>query len=424
MLTNNLKIGFVSTRFAGLDGVSLESAKWAEVLWDYEHVSHWYGGRLDRSLDISMCVPEAHFGHPENIWINEHIWGRNLRSSAVTQRILALAHYLKKTLYEYVERFEISILIVENALSIPMHVPLGIAITEFLNETQMPAIAHHHDFYWERQRFSLSAVHDYLDMAFPPRHPSLQHAVINESAREELSWRKGVHSVLVPNVLDFENPRNTTDEYTADIRSELGLSADDIVILQPTRVVPRKGIEHAIKLVQMLNDPRCKLVISHEAGDEGTEYLQHLREMAADARVDLRFVDTRVGEYRHLDSEGRKIYTLWDLYPHCDLVTYPSLYEGFGNAFLEAIYFRIPVLVNRYSIFTRDIEPKGFQVPYMDGILTHKTVAQVKRVLEDEHYRTEMVERNFELGRRFYSYAVLRRTLRTMITNVTGLDQL
>ena len=42
---------------------------------------------------------------------------------------------------------------------------------------------------------------------------------------------------------------------------------------------------------------------------------------------------------RSHDEDGRKIYTLWDIYPQADLITYPSVYEGFGNAFLEAIYF-------------------------------------------------------------------------------------
>ena len=51
-----------------------------------------------------------------------------------------------------------------------------------------------------------------------------------------------------------------------------------------------------------------------------------------------------------------------DVYRHADLVTYPSLYEGFGNAFLEAVYFRKPIVVKRYSIFITDIEPKGFQI--------------------------------------------------------------
>ncbi len=418
------RIGFVSTRFAGLDGVSLESAKWAQVLWDHEHISFWYAGRLDRADDISMCIPEAHFGHPEIKWINDAIWGRTTRDRIVSQRIRDVSDYLKETIYEYVDFFEISILIIQNAATIPMNLPLGVAITEFLNETHMPAIAHHHDFYWERQRFMINSVHDYLDMSFPPRMPNLQHAVINLAAQEDLSWRRGIPSIYVPNVLDFENPPPAVDGYSSDVRSEIGLSENDVMILQPTRVVPRKGIEHAIQLVEMLGDPKYKLVVSHEIGDEGYEYHNILMELAHSSDVDLRFITTRVGEVRQLDSEGNKIYSLWDLYPHADLISYPSLYEGFGNAFLEAIYFKVPVLINRYAIFGRDIEPKGFRLPVMDGYLTRRIVEEVRRLLEDESYRNRIMDYNYEIATRFYSFSVLRRTLRTLVTNITGLEHL
>ena len=416
-----INIGFVSTRFAGTDGVSLESAKWAQALWDDRHVSFWYAGRLDRASDVSACVPEAHFGHPENEWINARILGRNDRAPLVSRRIRDLAEYLKETLYAFVRRFDLRLLVIENALSIPMHLPLGVALTEFLAETSMPAVAHHHDFYWERTRFLVSAVDDYLDLAFPPRLPHLEHVTINRAAREELSWRKGIASLLVPNVFDFENPPAGPDAYAADVREQIGLSADDIMILQPTRVVPRKGIEHAIKLAQLLDDPRVKLVISHEAGDEGLEYRHALAEMAREAGVDLRFVATRVSEVRHRNRDGDKMYTLWDLYPHANLVTYPSLYEGFGNAFLEAVYYRIPVLINRYAIFARDIEPKGFRLPVMDGFLTRDTVADVRRLIEDAAYRDEVTAHNYTVGARFFSYRVLRRALRTLTAEVAGL---
>ncbi|MEO0414672.1 MAG: glycosyltransferase family 1 protein, partial [Verrucomicrobiota bacterium] len=276
-----MNLGFVSTRFAGTDGVSLEAAKWAEVLWQDGHVAHWYSGLSDRQPDMSMCVPESHFAHPEVEWINQRIWGTSQRTPLVTRRIRALADYLKSTLYQFVDRYSIDVLIPENAITIPMNVPLGIAITEFLAETGMPAVAHHHDFFWERTRFSISGVQDYLDMAFPPRLPNLVHTVINRAAQDQLSRRKGVGAMLIPNVFDFETPPDEPDEYSADVRSELGLAEDDIFILQPTRVVPRKGIEHAIKLVGMLKDPRCKLVISHDSGDEGYEYQGMLEELAA-----------------------------------------------------------------------------------------------------------------------------------------------
>ena len=70
---------------------------------------------------------------------------------------------------------------------------------------------------------------------------------------------------------------------------------------------------------------------NHELVEGGT-----LADRIADAGIDVRFIADRVGERRGTNAEGKKIYTLSDVYPHADLVTYPSHYEGFGNAFLEA----------------------------------------------------------------------------------------
>lgn len=414
------RIGFISTRFAGTDGVSLESAKWAEVLWDDKHLSYWYSGRNDRAADISYVVPEAHFNHPENEWINERIWNTTKRDPLVSARIRDMAEYLKSTLHDFVRRYDIDFVIPQNALAIPMHVPLGIAITEFLAETRIPAIAHHHDFYWERTRFSINCVQDYLDMAFPPSLPNIRNVVINRPAQEQSALRKAHASLLIPNVFDFDKPAPQPDAYSGDIREQIGLSPEDILILQPTRIVPRKGIEHAIKLVGQLKDPRCKLLISHEAGDEGLDYRHMLEELAHEEGVDLRFFADRISEVRQYDEQGRKLYTLWDLYPHADFVTYPSSYEGFGNALLEAVYFKKPLLVNRYSIFIQDIEPKGFRFTLMDGIVTRSVVQDVQRVLNDEGYRAELVEHNYRVAREHYSYTVLRRALRMLITSLTG----
>ena len=417
-------IGFVGTRFAGTDGVSLEASKWAQILWNHRHVSYWYGGKLDTHPDISMLVPHAYFGDADIQWINNRVFGKTTRDPEVTRRIHALADHLKRTLYDFTRRFDIEIMIVQNALCIPMNIPLGVAITSFIAETGFPTIAHHHDFFWERDRFSVNAIGDLLQMSFPPCMPSVQHVTINSEAQRALSYRRGVSSVLVPNVLDFENPPDESDEYTTNFREDIGLKPDDIMFLQPTRVVPRKGIEHSIALISALRNPKVKLIVTHQSGDEGDDYLHALTEMAESNNVDLRFVSERVGEIRGTTPDGKKIYDLADAYAQADFITYPSLYEGFGNALIEAFYFRKPVLVNRYSIFVTDIEPMGFRVTTMNGYLTRDVVSAVARVLEDPVYRNDMVNHNYVLGKRFFSYAVLQRKLRALITNFTGTDDL
>ncbi|MCJ7695613.1 MAG: glycosyltransferase family 4 protein, partial [Anaerolineaceae bacterium] len=303
-----------------------------------------------------------------------------------------------------------------------LHVPLGLALTEIIAETQIPTIAHHHDFYWERVRFTVNAVSDYIRMAFPPTLSNIEHVVINSAAREELALRTGISSTIIPNVVDFENPPLVDEKHTEDFRNKIGLKPDDVMILQPSRVVQRKGIEHAIDLVHELKDPRYKLVISHEAGDEGFEYAEWLVENAKDRGVDLRLFDTGIADPANDGPKSPNQYSLWDIYPHADFITYPSLYEGFGNAFLEAIYFKKPMLVNRYATFVRDIEPKGFDLIVMDGFLTKKTVQKVREILESTEKREEMVNHNYEVATRYYSYSVLRKWLNSLIINFFGIE--
>ena len=413
-------IGFVSTRFAGTDGVTLEASKWAAVFKQCGHRHFWFAGLLDRSPDRSFLVPEAFFQHEQNQWINKQIFGKKRRDPAVTDAIFELKILLKKQLKKFIQAFDISLLVAENILTIPMHIPLGIALTEIIAETQIPTIAHHHDFYWERTRFAVNAVGDYLRMAFPPKLPGIEHVVINSAAQEELALRTGISPIIIPNVLDFENPPQINQRQTEAFWQSIGLQTDDVKILQPTRIIQRKGIEHAIELVEKLNDPRYKLIISHEAGDEGWEYAEWLREDAEQRGVDLRLVNIHMSDPMNPDVNHKETCSLWDVYPHADFITYPSLYEGFGNAFLEAVYFKKPLLINRYATFVQDIEPKEFDLIVMDGYLTRKTVSAVKEILESPGRRTKMVNTNFEVASRHYSYAMLRRWLNIMLTNFFG----
>ena len=413
-------IGFISTRFAGTDGVTLESGKWAEVLEASGHKCFWLAGELNKDSEKCILVEEAHFRHAQNIWINEQVFGRKRRDAAVTDSIHDLRAGLKSRLYEFIERFDLDLLIAENVLTIPMHIPLGLALTEVVAETLLPTIAHHHDFFWERVRFSINAVSDYLSMAFPPNLANIEHVVINSAAREELAHRRGISSIIVPNVLDFHNPPAVSHQQTQDFKRTIDLDPDDYIILQPTRIVKRKGIEYAIDLVRELRPLPCKLVISHEAGDEGFEYPDWIQEYAQDRQVDLRLVQTRIAgpwaSRRNTDEE----YSLWDIYPIADFITYPSRVEGFGNAFLEAVYFKKPILINRYATFVRDIEPKGFDLVVMDGFLTKKTIGNVRQVFESGTHREKMVNTNYKIAMRHYSYAVLQKQLNSMMINIFG----
>ena len=308
----------------------------------------------------------------------------------------------------------------QNALAIPVNIPLGIALTEFIVETGIPTIAHHHDFFWERQRFHSYAAMDYLRYAFPPVQPNIQHVVINSLAGAELGRRRGVSWTLIPNIMDFKSYPPEIDDYTRHLRRDIGLTSDTFLILQPTRLVSRKGIETSIELISRLDPPNCALVIPHEAGDEGFEYLKRIKDYARFMKVDLRIIPDWIAKERRIDTDGRKRYTLWDIYPHADLVSYPSIYEGYGNAFVEAIYFRKPVLVNRYAIFEADIEPLGFEVIAFNSFITDETLDHVRQILDNPEKLSAMAEANYMRGWRYLSYEMLEEKLEGLLTNIYG----
>ena len=407
-------IGFISTRIAGTDGVSLEIAKWADVFEKEGFNCFYFAGELEQPPDCSYLAEEAHFKHPDIKYIHQKCFGVRTRSRSITQRIHETCQKIKDHLYKFIKKFNIELLVLENALSIPLNIPLGIAITEVISETGMSAIAHHHDFFWERQKFTTNAVWEYINMAFPPHLPSIWHVVINSSADNQLSLRTGISATIIPNVMDFDNPPAPLDDYASDVREALGIEDDELFILQPTRVVKRKGIEHAIELVNRL-EMKAKLVISHASGDEGYDYEQRLKKYSKQMNVNTVFVSDIINEQRGYTKTGKKIYNLNDVYPHADLVTYPSYIEGFGNAFLEAIYFRKPIVVNTYAIYTMDIKPKGFSAIEINGYVTEKAVREARKVLTDPKYYNKMVTCNYEIAKRYYSYSVLDQKLKNLI---------
>ena len=421
-MKQNKNVGFISFRISGTDGVSLETKKWAHVFERNGYTCYYMAGELDTPPDRSFVVDEAHFKHPEIVKLYKLSFENTFRPRELTEGLHHYRQILKTKLYEFVDRYDIGLLIPQNTLTIPLNVPLGMAMTEFIAETDIPVIAHHHDFFWERKRFLTNCVWDYFNSCYPPHLKDVEHVVINSSAQNQLALRTGISSTLIPNVMDFENPPNGMDEYNNDVREALQIPDDELLILQPTRVVQRKGIENAIELVARLK-MKATLVISHASGDEGYEYQTRVKEYAELLGIHARFVDDIIGDSRSTTADGRKIYTLDDIYPSADLVTYPSIVEGFGNAFLEAIYHRKPILVNNYSIYSHDIKPKGFDVIEMDNFISNSTVEYTRQVLKDKDRIAEMAETNYNLGLKYYSYSVLETKLRHLTTSIWGSKQ-
>jgi hypothetical protein len=413
------KVGIISTRLAGTDGVSLETAKWVKVLNSIGYECYYFAGESEWPEDRTYLLPEAHFNHADIEGLNHDLFDDYQRLKKTSSEVNRLKELVKSHLHNFIDQFSPDVLIAENILSIPMNIPLGLALTEVIVETDLPTIAHHHDFSWERDRFAISGAEDYLRAAFPPTIRQIRHVVINSFAQRQLALRTGLSSTLIPNVMEFRNPPPEVDEYSQDMKSELGIEDDEHILLQPTRIVPRKRIELSLELARRVN-PKCVVLISHQAGDEGKTYAEYLRDYAKFIGVKVIFGANRFDYVRGTSPDGKKIYSLEDAYLQADLVTYPSRVEGFGNAFLETIYYQRPIVMSTYEIFKTDIQPKGFKIIGFGDYIDNRCITASRQILADATRAKEMTDINFSIGQRYYSFNTLEYLLTSLLNDCLG----
>ena len=299
---------------------------------------------------------------------------------------------------------------------------MGLAISNAVKKTGIPTITHDHDFAWERGDRYVSPhdeINKYVNTVFPMQHHNI-HAVINTNAQNTLRSKFGRDSVNVPNVMDFDNPFGQVTEKNREMYKMLGYGKDDILLFQITRVVMRKGIETAIELIHKLNDPKIKLIITgNYADDAGSKYYNELIEQIHELKLgdQVRFAYHCFHNKGMVGENAEVMYSLSDAYSQARACTYFSTYEGFGNAFVEAVLAKRPIFVNNYEpVYWPDIGSKGFKAVMIENnVLTDQAVKDMKEVIFNLKLNKEIAEFNFDLGKKLFSYDILQEKLEELI---------
>ena len=448
-------IGIFHYQVGHTDGVSLELEKWQRVFEEMGHTVHLCAGDLG-SADGTLV--EEMYHHIPAIEILNYNTFKELRDfdaegyRAELERWISI---LERRFREFISEKKIDLIVPQNVWCVASNPAVGVALENVRREFDIPALAHNHDFFWERRdgvSLTCDAAIELAQKYLPPRGPKITHVVINSLAQKELLTRKGIVSTVVPNVFDFDASPWEKDDYNVDFRERIGLKENDILILQATRIVSRKGIELAIDFVKALNSPsrraklqahslyngqkftqdsRIVLVLAGYDGDDMSgRYIRRLKEKAQREGVDMIHIEDLV-DYDRQTRHGKKIYSLWDTYVFADFVTYPSLWEGWGNQFLEALRARLPIVLFEYPVYQKDIESKGFKIVSLGADIQGVDQAGLVQVspevieraadgavvlLTDRQFRHKTVEHNFHVGQKHYSLDALRKYLDQLLT--------
>ena len=208
------------------------------------------------------------------------------------------------------------LVIVENLCSIPLNLPAARTVAAVL--TDRPAILHHHDPPWQRERWAHVT-------ELPPRDPAWRHVTINRLTEAEMRDR-GIEATCIYNGF----PTATGPGDRAGVRGRLGVGADELLLAHPVRAIPRKDVPTAVRLAEELG---------------GTYWLWGPAEDGYDDELERILAGARCRVVRGTSDEAAI-----DLYRAADAVLFPSTWEGFGNPPVEAAIHRVPAAVGPYPV--------------------------------------------------------------------------
>jgi glycosyltransferase involved in cell wall biosynthesis len=216
------------------------------------------------------------------------------------------------------------LVVVENLCSLPLNLNASAATVAVLDRHPGRVLFHHHDLASERP--ALAGL-----VEFPPDRPNSLHVTINDAARRTLATR-GISACTIRNAFDLDPQPGDR----AGTRASRGFAATDLVVLQPTRAIPRKqvgrGVAFTHDLAALLPDRPPHYWLTGPA-EEG--YGLELDALLATSPVPV----TRGWAPRAMDA-----------YAAADVVVFPSNLEGFGNPVVEAMIAERPVATAHYPV--------------------------------------------------------------------------
>ncbi|MEO9570007.1 MAG: glycosyltransferase [Polaribacter sp.] len=411
-----MRIGIIIGRIGGVDGVALETEKWIDILKKIGHEVFIMSGEFESwqmDYEHDYLFPALSFFSAEAEWEQRKAFFEPDKDpTPLLDHVEKWSDVIAQEMLKWVNDKKIDMLLSENASALPCQLSMGVAIKKLILKTGLPIVTHDHDFHWERGERYVSVhkeINDYVDNNFPLLLPNVKHAVINTFGVETFKNRFNIDATLVPNVMDFNRVYGVPTPENKFFLKDLGITDDEIALLQVTRIVRRKGIETAISLIDKLDDKKLKLVITgNNNDDENKEYYNELIDQIHDLNLSNQIVWAADKVLDHKD--------LSDVYAHGRAATYFSTYEGFGNAFVETILAKKPIFVNNYKpVYMQDIGNKGFEtVMIEDGVLTTESIQQMSDIIYNPKRCLEIGEYNFTIGKKYFSYEVLEEKLSSL----------
>lgn len=398
------------------------------------------------------------------------------QTESLDQLIHEHALMAKRIISDFVEKHQIDLLIAHNT-SHPYNFITAVGLGYYIEDLRKQNIVWPkllvwwHDSFLEREQFARPSevIRKYLRylpgtyadgiIFINSGQPHLARKVFDQGSGRVNEAFFQLRTTIIPNTHDINwdwkardfSGNNLVfppqDNYNRSFLKNLGIVksiADNgfslnetLLLLQHTRVVPRKRIELAIDLAFKLESRfrnegirKCViLLVSGHSGDEQVQYKEFLcdyyaekRESNTGSHVFLFFGENAILSHRDIIVD-KKYYSFFEvpsiMASFGAIGTYFSEVEGFGNNLLEMVAAGLPVLISKYPVFESDLEPLGFEFPATHNhSITDDLVNQAFRLVTDVKFRNRLVRNNLDVLDKNLGHKQISDSLGPLIRNI------
>ena len=266
--------------------------------------------------------------------------------SGIYKDIRRLTNRIYQILADWSQGFDV--ILAHNVLHMPFNLPLALAIRRLAASSHGPAIVSWaHDSPYLQPNYP-DYLNDHPWNVLRRSHPNIHYATISEARRRlfealigDVQWRV-INNGIDPETLLY------LDQKSIKLAEELDLFNRDLVVVQPSRITPRKNLELSIHIVRGIKRLGYNILFvltgaydPHEG--RAVSYYRRLRywikELGMQDNIAI------LAEYRFRDNKKLvpdRIF-IRDLYLIADLLLMTSKDEGFGLPLIEAGMIKLPI---------------------------------------------------------------------------------
>lgn len=200
---------------------------------------------------------------------------------------------------------------------------------------------------------------------------------------------------VVPNGVDMAHfTKKHSEEAVANLKKELGKKVGDVYLITTSRIVPKNASDDVVRALALLPENVHFLILGTGPQEE------KLRGLALSLGV-----SSRVKFLGHIDHSNMPLYLAAS-----DIFIRPSLSEGMGNSFIEAMAAGLPVIATHTGGITDFLfDPEKNPGKKSTGLVvnTHDPediARQVRRLIEEKTLRETLTHNAFAFVKDAYDW--------------------